>query len=146
MATTTDKAFAMWLWPLSAAKFGNELVETMLGAQRVISARLPVIAYAMLDPLNADHPELTLMASEKVGAFGRSRRSVDKAASLVRRASHANAQAAGKLARGDLLWPGDWIELAGANLTATTALAALPGAALAPLHKTVKANEKRLRR
>jgi hypothetical protein len=136
----------LWTWPLEMWRFGTAMMETMTGAQRVISARLPVIAEAMRDPLSADHRELTRMVSEKVTAFGVSGRSAVAAGETVRRAATANAQAMGRLAGGGMLWFDDWMRLAQGNIAAAAALTTLPATALAPLHAGVKANDKRLRR
>lgn len=146
MASLTENAFALLMWPVQAARLGSDLVETAAGAQRVIAARLPTIASAMRNPLTADHGELRQMVTEKLGAFRSSSRSLSAANAVVQRASSANAQALGRIAGGGLLWPSDWVRLAERNLAAVAAVAALPSETLAPYHAGVSANDKRLKR
>lgn len=144
MANVTRFAMDLWLWPVQAARLGSDWMETMAATQRVISARLPTIASAMQNPLAADRRELNLMVSEKVGAFGLSGDAINAAGAVVRRAADANARALGRMAGGGVLWPADWMRLAEGNLAAAVALAALPAATLAPVHKRVTANDRRL--
>lgn len=144
MATINNSAAALWLWPLQAMRLGSDWMETMAATGRVISARLPTIASAMQNPMAADHRELNLMVSEKVGAFGLSGDAINATGAVMRRAGDANARALGRMAGGGVLWPADWLKLAEGNLAAVAALAALPTAALAPVHKRVTANDRRL--
>ena len=146
MPSTAENAMTLWTWPLATARWGGDMVEMMLGAQRVVAARVPTILSAMQNPLAADQVELKRMVSEKVGAFGEAGRSVSAAGDAVRRATDANASAFGRMAGGKPLWPGDWMRLAESNLAAMAALAALPTDTLAPLQSGVKANDTRLRR
>lgn len=144
MATITNSAAALWLWPLQAMRLGGDWIETWAATGRVISARLPTIASALQNPLDADHRELNLMVSEKVGAFGLSGDAITAAGAVLRRAGDANARALGRMTGGGVLWPADWMKLAEGNLAAAAALAALPAATLAPVHKRVTANDRRL--
>ena len=144
MSTMMGNAWAIWMWPLKAAQLGNDLLETASRAHSVISARLPMIEEAMRSPWTADHQELSRMVTEKVSAFGASGRATAHAGDLVRRASAGNVRALGRVASGGLMWPQDWLKLAEANLAACAAMATLPGAALAPIHRGVPANQKRL--
>lgn len=144
MTNVTRSAMDLWLWPLQAARLGSDWMETMAATGRVISARLPTIASAMQNPLAADHGELNLMVSEKVGAFNLSGDAINAAGAVVRRAADANARALGRMAGGGVLWPMEWMKLAEGNLAAAAALAALPAATLAPVHKRVTANDRRL--
>jgi hypothetical protein len=146
MATMVENAFSLWLWPLHAARLGADAIETTLAGQQVIGARLPTMVSAMRAPLMADHVELSRMVTEKVTAFGISGKSASRAGDVVRRASTANARAMGTMACGGALWPAEWIRLTEHNLAACAALAALPAAMLRPIHGSVVANEKRLRR
>jgi hypothetical protein len=118
----------------------------MFGAQRVVVARMAVIAAALQNPLAANHGELGRMVTEKVGAFGLSGRSVAEAGKLMRKAAETNARSFGKMARGGLMRPSDWMHIAEVNLAAAAALAALPTAALVPIRKDVVSNDRRLRR
>ena len=144
MATITNSAAALWLWPLQAIRLGSDWMETMAATGRVMSARMPTIAAALHNPLTADHGELNLMVSEKVGAFTLSGDAINAAGAAVRRAADANARAFGRMAGGGIVWPSDWMKLAEGNLAAAAALTALPAAALAPVHKRVTANDRRL--
>ncbi|UAK25711.1 hypothetical protein [Sphingomonas nostoxanthinifaciens] len=143
--TVARNLLALWGWPLESVKLGTAMMETMVGAQSVIFARLPVIGMALTDPLNADHRELGRMMTEKVSAFRTSGKSVGKAGGLAREAATSNAKAFHALVGGGLLWPADWMRLFEANLAAAAALATLPAIALAPLHQGVIANDRRLR-
>lgn len=143
--TMFENMFDLWTWPLQSMQFASNFMETAQGAQRVVSARLPKIESAMRQPFDADHRELQLMVSEKVSAFGTSGQAATRAGNAVQRASSENVRAMTKLATGGLLWPADWMKLAESNLAAATALATLPTAMLAPLHKGVVANDKRLK-
>lgn len=146
MPSMSENAVTVWNWPLASAQWGRDMAEMMLGAQRVVAARMPTILSAMQNPIAADHAELKRMVSEKVGAFNASGRSVAAAGDAVHRAADANARALGRIAGGGVLWPQDWMRLAERNLAALAALAALPTTTLAPLQSGVRANDKRLRR
>jgi hypothetical protein len=146
MPSITENAITLWTWPLASAKWGGDMIEMMMGAQRVVAARVPTIVSAMQNPLAADHVELNRMVSEKVGAFNASGKSVTAAGDALQRAGEGNARAFGRMVRGAPLWPQDWMQLAETNLAAMAAMAALPTAALAPIRHGVKANDQRLRR
>lgn len=136
---------AFWLWPWTLAQTQRDLMETALGAQKVIAARMPTIVAAGQNPWAADYPELFRMVGEKGEAFGLSQGKVSAAARIVKSAGEANARDFGKLAGGTLLGPADWMAMAERNLAAWAALASLPGDALAPVHRRVKGNVRRLR-
>ena len=146
MSSMTEDAMTLWNWPLATAQWSSDMIEMMMGAQRVVAARLPTIVSAMQNPIAADHVELNRMVSEKVGAFNASGKSVSAASDAVQRAANANARALGRMAGGSVLWPHEWMRLAESNLAAMATMAALPTATLAPLQSGVKANDKRLRR
>lgn len=136
---------ALWLWPWTVAQTQRALVETALGAQKVVAARLPIIAAATKEPWSADYPELFRMVGEKSDAFGLSQRKVTAAARKIRFAGEANARDFGRLTGGTWLGPADWIAMAERNLAAWSALASLPGDALAPVHRRLVSNERRMR-
>ncbi|UAK25500.1 hypothetical protein [Sphingomonas nostoxanthinifaciens] len=146
MANIMDDMLTLWTWPLQAAKFGSDLVESSFASQRVIAARLPTIGAALQNPFATDHVELSRMVTEKVEAFGASGRSLAATSTKVRRASAANARALGRIASGGLLWPQDWARLAQQNLAAMADVMTAPAAALAPIRKGVTANDRRLSR
>lgn len=143
---TADSAFGLMLWPWQAARLGADWAETMMRSQRVIGARLPLIAEVARDPFDADHRELTRMGWEKAQALAESGEAALSAGRSVRRAAEANAAAIGGLAGGRALWPADWLRLIETNLAAAVAVSALPAAALAPVHRRVVANDRRLGR
>jgi hypothetical protein len=142
---------ALWLWPWTMARTGLALFETMAGAQTVVGARLPLIGASLQDPWSAapgtaGHRELSRMVSEKTDAFGDSHRTIRVAAGKAQAAGEANLRDLARLASGALPGPADWMRSAERNLGAWTALALLPAAALAPVHRRVRANAARLGR
>lgn len=144
MSIMWDNVWAIWTWPVKAAQLGNDLLETAVSAHSVVSARLPMIEEAMRSPWSADHQELGRMVTEKVTAFSASGRAAANTGDLLRRASASNARALGRVAGGGIMWPDDWLKLTETNLAAFAAMATLPTAALAPIHRGVTANRKRL--
>ena len=135
----------LWFWPLEAARAAADLLETTVATQSVVAARLPMISAAAIDPLAADHRELSLMMSEKVEAFGKSGRTLSQAANVVQEAAGANARDWGRVATGTMLSPLDWMAMTERNLLIATTLMLLPAQALAPVRKGVTANARRLR-
>jgi hypothetical protein len=143
--TQAGNMMKLWFWPWEAAQVATRIVETMVATQTVLAARLPMMSAAMANPLDADYRELSLMVSEKVDAFGRSGRSVSKAGAAVQRAAQANARDFGRLGGSGFL-PTDWLPLFERNMVMAATLMTLPMEALAPIHKGVTANARRLRR
>lgn len=141
--TAAGNMMKLWFWPWEAAQIASRLVETAVATQTVLAARLPVISAAMANPFEADHRELSLMVSEKVDAFGRSGRSVSKAGAAVQRAAQANARDFSRLGGGAFLLT-DWISLFERNMVIAATLMTLPMEALAPIHKGVTSNARRL--
>jgi hypothetical protein len=136
----------LWFWPFEAAQTAVRLMETAVATQSVLAVRLPIISAAASNPFSADHRELSLMVSEKVDAFGRSGRSVANASGVVQRAAAANARDFGRASGGSVLTPMDWLVIFERNILIATTLMSLPMQSLAPVHKGVTANAKRLRR
>lgn len=58
--TATSDLMRWWLWPLDAARLGEDLIETMTGARDVVAARSATIETALRDPLSADQREIGL--------------------------------------------------------------------------------------
>jgi hypothetical protein len=143
MPASTDLT-DLWLWPWKAALTNIALTETIMSAPAVIAARLPMIASAMTNPLTANSRELTRMVTEKADAFGQSQRSVTAVVRKMGTAGNANARDLNTLARGGQLMPADYMRMGERNLAAWVALMTLPGTALAPVHKRVSANRRRL--
>lgn len=145
MPTTMSDVYALWSLPITSLRWASNIMETMVGAQQIIAARMPTLAAAFQNPLAADRAELQLMLTEKVSAFGQSGRSLSLAGQALQRATRANARTAGKMTGGGLIWPDEWARLAETNLAAAVALATLPTATLAPIRRKVKANRRRLK-
>ena len=146
MRSTMSGMLDLWMWPLHTVRLMGDATETMLGAQRVVAARLPTIAAAARNPWTADHAELGRMITEKVDAAGLSGRAASSAIAGAQKAANANLAAAARLARGDMLWPTDWMTLAAGNVAAASAMMTMPAAALAPISSRVAANDRRLGR
>lgn len=144
MQTIFESSVALWLWPFEAAKLTRAYMETAFGAQRVISARLPMIGMAFQNPLSADHSELNRMVVEKVDAFRIAGNAVAAVGKTLKTAGSSNAQAYGRLAGGALLWPVEWLRLFETNLAAAALLTGLPAMALEPVYRRVTANDQRL--
>jgi hypothetical protein len=145
MADRTSDWFSLWTAPLELARTAMALGETAVHSQSVIAARMPTLFAAFQNPWAADHRELALMVSEKVGAASRSARSASASAATLRRAMNGQAAALGRIGGGDLLTPIDWWGIAERNMTIAASLITLPGAMLKPFHAGVTANAKRLR-
>ncbi|MDO6414107.1 hypothetical protein Q4F19_06920 [Sphingomonas sp. BIUV-7] len=145
MTTVSENAMALWMWPLNSLSLLNDMSETVSSAHSVVVARLPTIADAMRQPWTADHVELSKMVSEKTSAFAVSGRAVTAAGETLLLAAEANMAVMGRLFSGAALWPSDWMRIAEQNLAATAAVVTLPALALAPIHRTVVGNDKRLR-
>ena len=143
MGKVMDSVFALWAAPWRGLHLYQDAWETTLGSQRVISARLPTIHAAVQTPLLADYGELARMVTEKVSAFGSAARAAKLAGELAHRVSGANARALGRLTGGGFLTPPDWLSLFEDNLAVVAAFATLPATMLAPIHRTVRANEQR---
>ncbi|WP_041392058.1 hypothetical protein [Sphingobium sp. SYK-6] len=135
--------FSLWL---DMVRTGMDIAQTISGTQNVVMARLPVIAAAFHSPLTADHRELSLMVSEKVDAFGKASVARARDDASIRDAWSANARDMGRLAGGAMLGPQDWLAIMNRNTAAMTSWFAIPAKVLAPYHKAVTANDRRLAR
>ena len=144
MPSTMNAMLDLWMWPVHAARLMGDATETMLGAQRVVAARMPTIAAAARNPWTADHAELGRMVTEKVHAAGLSSRAASTAISGAQKAAHANMAATARLARGEMVWPAEWMTLAAGSIAAASAMMTMPAAALAPFSSRVSANDRRL--
>ncbi|PZU05978.1 hypothetical protein [Sphingomonas sp.] len=144
MTGRNQNAWTPWNWPMQFAQLAHDVLETMDGAQRVVSARMPTIGAAIQDPMSADYTELGRMVTEKMTAFSAAGRATAGTGAIVRRAYDRNARVLGRAAGGEVIWPHEWLALAETNLAAWAAAWALPAAALAPIHRGVVANRKRL--
>lgn len=136
---------SFWTWPGELVRANLALADAMIAAPGVVAARLPAIGDALANPWTADHTELNLMVTEKLDAFGLSHASVINAARKLKTVGEANARDLGRLSGGTPLGPADWMRIAERNLELFATLVALPGRALAPVHRTVSHNARRLR-
>jgi len=145
MRDTTSDLAALWLWPWEALRTIAATAEMLQDAQAVIGARSPMILAALRNPWTANHSELHLMVSEKSDAFGKSARTLSKAASSVEGAVRANARDLGKAASGPVPDLMTWWRIGERNLRIAALFAGLPSAALAPISAGASANAKRLK-
>ncbi|KAK0346973.1 hypothetical protein [Sphingobium yanoikuyae] len=138
-----DLLAALWMWPVQMMQANIALAETAAGIPTILGARLPMIGSAMLNPWTANHRELALMVSEKTKAFGLSQKHIQRSAQLVRSATEANARALGTFSMARM-GAAEMFDLAEKNLAAAASLVNLPSSSIAPIHKQVSGNAKRL--
>lgn len=119
--------------------------ETASGTQAVLAARVPVLLTALYSPGTADHRELALMVTEKVEAFGKSARRSTQNELALKKAWNATTGDLRRMAGGGVFGPMDWWRITERNMAIASALMTLPGEMLAPVHKGVTANARRLR-
>jgi hypothetical protein len=131
-------------WPLQVAGLQRNMAEAVISAQRVVTARLQIIATAMHNPLGADHAELWLMVSEKVRVLANSSQAVAHASGVIHRTAVSNAMTLNRVSGSDILLLTQWTRIADDNMSAAVVLLALPAAAFAPIHLAVTANDRRL--
>ncbi len=130
--------------PLELARTAGAYAETVVDAQAVIAKRTPMIWEAFTSPWTADLPEMALMVSEKAKALDSTARTVATRSASLNNAVNAQLAAVQRLGRTGWMSPMDWWGVAERNLAVCEALIALPGEMLAPYHKGVTANAKRL--
>jgi hypothetical protein len=144
MHRRTDDWFALWTAPIEAARTAMAMGETAMQAQSVIAARLPVLFEAVQNPAKADHRELALMVTEKIGAAKGSAQSASASARTLRSAMKGHAATLGRLGGGEFPTVEMIRETTEHNLAIAASLVALPGAMLRPFHAGVAANARRL--
>ena len=125
--------------------------ETWQASGTVIEARTARIGAAARSPLQADLPELSRMIPEKLDAFGRSGGNVLTVLIGMQAAYWGQLLRIGTmLASGRMAMPGELSRLASSNdsyaLGALDAGARLGKVAIAPIHRTVTGNARRLGR
>lgn len=139
-----SKSFNPFTIALDLMQTGAKLAETMRHSGAVVEARMPLIWEAMVSPFSADHGELALMVSEKVGAFGKSADLGARAGKSVLAGHHANMTDLRRMFSGMPLNLQDWWRMSERNLAMTAQLWAMPGVVLAPIHRKARANARRL--
>jgi len=130
---------------LDMARTGRKAAETLRDSSTVVEARMPLIWEAMVAPFSANHGELALMVSEKVGAFGTSANLGVRAGKAVIAGHQANMADLGRLCAGLPLGLQDWWRMGERSLAMTAQMWAMPGVVLAPIHKRARANARRLK-
>ena len=134
----------LWLAPFQIAATVQAATETMQNTAAVLTKRLPMISEAFASPLTANHAELARLIPEKVAAFQGSGKVASKAVRQMRSVMTDQASALGKLTGQGWISPFECWQMVERNVAISVALAALPGAMLAPYHDGVSANAKRL--
>jgi hypothetical protein len=147
-----------------AGRNGRKTGEIALAAGQVVARRMALGAQAMVDPLNADHVEFAKIIPEKARAFSEagmtwlqwSGKAVEQMASFA--ASEMATAAEGAVALAGCRTPADVIAVQGSLATSwfarvmsqSISLGSLAlrsqGETMAPLHRTVTENARRLNR
>jgi hypothetical protein len=129
------------------AQTGVKMTEAMTASHEVIDSRVRTMAEAAANPFAGDYAELGRMIPEKVDAFGRAGATAFgdlmamQAAAMANYRQMASLALAGRaptLAEAEAMWARSW-GIAGQAMDS-------PGRALAPVHKRVTANARRLRK
>jgi hypothetical protein len=131
-------AFAAW-------KLWLQMAETTRASGTVVAKRSAIIDHAMRDPLNGDVAELARMMPEKIAAFSRSGASLSRDWLHIQRLSFEQVMDALEIARRAL--PPTIADYQRTGDRAMTIFGLINRAAiraLAPIHASVTANEKRL--
>lgn len=134
----------LWLSPFQMAATVHAATETMQNTASVLTKRLPMISEALASPLTANRAELARLVPEKLAAFQGSGKAASNAVHQMRSGMSDQASALGKLTAQEWLSPVEWWQVVERNVAIAVALAALPGAMLAPYQDGVSANAKRL--
>lgn len=148
MATNAWSAWAdLWSSGMRMAQTGITMTETMHASGEVIDSRVRTMAEAAVDPLGGDYVELGRMIPEKVEAFTRAGATAFGDLVAMQAAAMANYQQMASIAmkgRAPTLAEAEamWTRSCGIAERAMDST----GRALAPVHRRVTANAKRLRR
>jgi hypothetical protein len=147
--------FSSWTRMVAAsmdiARTGMRTGETIAAAFDVLAARGEVIGEAIRSPATADHAELAMLVPEKVAAMSQSgvavmTQLVAMQVALLTEASHVGAMA--MRGRPPTLAEMSELSARGTNymLGSMERTSLLAAGALAPIHKRVTGNARRLRR
>lgn len=139
----TNNSLAFWQ---ASGRIGVRALETVHGAGEVVAQRMHVIMEATRDPLNGDYAELGRMIPEKIEALSQSSLSMltDMLAIQSQMMSawwHWRAA----LLSGQAASPTAWSEASIRSRRIARRLTGSGGRALAPVHRRVTANAKRLK-
>jgi hypothetical protein len=134
---------------LDAAEVSVRAAETTVGAAAVIAARVRVAAAAAQDPLAGDYAEIGRIIPEKMRAVSEAGAALfDEWWALQRETADYLLYVGCTVTRSRVLLPGDVIELVERSSSSSSRIAGsgigAAGAALAPVHRTVTANVRRL--
>lgn len=136
--------FEFWL---TAFRTSQKLAATMTAASIVVDRRMQTMTEAAQNPLRGDYAELSRMVPEKVEAFSKAGASMIADIAALQAQAWANWSAMAALAaggRGGNL--ADWIAIANRSSRMIERASEANGKALAPVHRAVTGNARRLKR
>lgn len=137
----------LWASGWGVLQTGVKLNETLIAAKAVIESRTNTMADAVRDPLNGDYVELSRMVLEKGAAFSLSAKATAGDLQAIQKDLAANKRLLTDIASGRRLpMPTDMLALFERSSRIVSRTMAAGGTALAPIHRRVVANEKRLKR
>jgi len=137
----------LWASGWGMLQTGIKFNETMIAAKAVIESRTNTMADAVRDPLNGDYAELSRMVLEKGAAFALAAKAASGDLQAIQKDLSANSQLLTQITSGRRLpMPTDMLALFARSSRIMSRTMAAGGNALAPIHRRVVANEKRLKR
>ncbi|MEP7350251.1 MAG: hypothetical protein ABI668_09925 [Sphingorhabdus sp.] len=150
---TRSTSFSPLFWHLEvvdlftqAASMWFTTSETVTASARVVGARMPIIEAAILDPLSADLPEISMMASEKMVAFSQAQRAYWSAfGSLTQMVQAHYLDIMGMTLKARPVGLQEIYRLNDRSKTIVQVAAGAGEKVLKPYHRKVTANAKRLR-
>jgi hypothetical protein len=150
MIMATD-AWTAWVKLMDSgmrmARTGYKMGETMQASGEVIDSRVRTMAEAAADPLAGDYRELSRIIPEKVDAFGRAGATAFGDLVAMQSAAMANCQQMTAIAlKGRAPTAAEAEAMWSRSCGIMTRAMDSTGRALAPLHSSVTANARRLRR
>ncbi len=146
MASITEAMRATCRWPWQVMKLSTEALDAAMAANRVVSARLPILASALRYPYHADYGEICLMMTEKVQATFLAGHAFRAKSEEIQDAVTVNACILGGLTLATLPRSDQIAAIVKNNFVAAAALADLPGVIVAPFDDGLRTNDARLGR
>jgi L-serine deaminase len=132
---------------LSMLRSWQMMAETASATRSVLQHRSKIIADAVARPMDADTDELSRLVPEKARAFSRAGRSLSNDAQSLTQKMRAQQRDLSRIAaRGGLPTAAELQRLTHRGLAIMRASAIAGTDALSPVHATVTANARRLRR